>query len=199
MYKLRKLLAIDLIPAEWVARDRHGFEHFPLQQFIEFCSKDGVDIIETLVTLQRRVPENDKPEAVAQVSQQFEKKRYALEMSGGKVIECPAKRSESRSSGFKQSDDQRLMIKTLILSMKLKPDFLLLLAADGDYAPMVEALREEGVRTEVIASDDMLANDLKRCAVKVIDLDYILGSIKEEEAEPPRGNENIGNERHLQF
>ena len=173
MSTLKKLLAIDLIPAERRAKEQ-GSPYFPMKKFIQLCGGDGVDIIETLCTLPRRVPEDDSAESVAQAAQQYENKRYALEMCGAKVIECPAKRSQSSPSGFKNSDDQRLMIKTLTLAMKLRPDFVTLVAADGDFAPMVEALRDEGIRTEVIAAPDMLASDLRRHAVNVADLDDLL-------------------------
>lgn len=178
--KITKIMAIDLAPAERRAVEK-GATFFPLREFINYwIDEDGADIIETLVTLTRRVPEDDSPESIAQVNQQFERKRYALEMSGGRVIECPAKRSANTQSGFKQSDDQRLIIRTLSLAMKLKPDFLTLVAADGDYAPMVEALRDEGIRTEVVASSSMLASDLKRVAYSVVDLDDILDRIRAE-------------------
>lgn len=170
---LKKIIAIDLLPTERRAKEL-GLPHLPMRSFIRLCEGEGVDILEILCTLQRRVPENDSPEAVAQVTTQFERKRYALEMEGARVIDCPAKRSPNSPSGFKQSDDQRLMIKTLTLAMKLRPDFVTLVAADGDYAPMVEALRDEGIRTEVVASPSMLASDLERQAFNVIDLDELL-------------------------
>ena len=174
---MKKLIAIDLIPAERRAKEK-GHAYFPLKSFVEVCRQVDVDVIEVLCTLQKRVPENDSAEAVAEVNQQFDNKRYALEMSGARVIECPAKRSQNSPSGYKQSDDQRLMITTLTLAMKLRPDFLMLVAADGDYAPMVEELRKEGIRTEVVASPSMLASDLKRVAVNVADLDEILNTLK---------------------
>ncbi|MDR1778072.1 MAG: NYN domain-containing protein [Desulfovibrio sp.] len=178
--KIRKLVAIDLLPTERRAKEM-GFPYFPVQEFIACCAKEHagehVDIIEALCTLQLRVPEDDTVEAMAQARQQFEKKRYALEMCGVRVIECPSKRSQNSPSGFKQSDDQRLMIRTLILSMKLRPDFVILVASDGDYTPMVEALRDEGIRTEVVASFPLLANDLRRHAVRVVDLDEVLDKI----------------------
>ncbi|MDR2488466.1 MAG: NYN domain-containing protein [Desulfovibrio sp.] len=175
--KIRKLVAIDLLPTERRAKEM-GFPYFPVQEFIARCSEGHVDIIEVLCTLQLRVPEDDTVEALAQARQQFEKKRYALEMCGVRIIECPSKRSQNSPSGFKQSDDQRLMIRTLILAMKLRPDFVILVASDGDYTPMVEALRDEGIRTEVVASMPLLANDLRRHAVKVTDMDEVLGGIQ---------------------
>ncbi|WP_300718257.1 NYN domain-containing protein [uncultured Desulfovibrio sp.] len=174
---MKKLIAIDLLPAERRAKEL-GFPYFPLKGFVDLCSAGEVDVIEVLCTLQRRVPDNDSAEAVAQVSQQFEAKRHALEMNGARIIECPAKRSPNSTSGYKQSDDQRLMITTMAVAMKLRPDFLTLVAADGDYAPMVEELRKEGIRTEVVASPTMLATDLKRTAVNVADLDELLRSLQ---------------------
>ena len=171
--KIRKLVGIDLLPSERRAKEM-GFPYFPVHEFIAFCAGTDVDIIEVLCTLQLRVPEDGTVEAAAQARQQFEKKRYALEMCGVRVIECPSKRSQNSPSGFKQSDDQRLMIRTLTLAMKLRPDFVTLVASDGDYTPMVEALRDEGIRTEVVASLPLLANDLRRHVVKVIDLDAVL-------------------------
>ena len=176
MGDLRKMIAIDAIPNDRLAKEK-GLDFFPLKEFINFCKADDVDVIETLITLPRMQPHDDSPEAAAQVNIQFDRKRYALEMSGAKVIECPTKRSPNGPSGFKHSDDQRLMITTLTLAMKLRPDFVILVAADGDFAPMVEALRNEGIRTEVVASFDMLANDLRRQAVNVVDLNDILAKI----------------------
>ena len=69
------------------------FPHCPAREFVQLCGEDGVDVSET------------------------------YEMCGAKVIEYPAGRSRSDPSGFRQSDDQSLMIKTLILAMKLRPDF----------------------------------------------------------------------------
>jgi hypothetical protein len=175
---IRKMLSIDLVPSERRAIE-NGFPYFPLKEFIQFVGAEGrVDVIETYVTLQRRVPEDNSAEAIAQVEQQTQRKRYALEMSGGRVIECPSKRSLNSGTGYKQSDDQRLMIKTMVQAMKFRPDFLVLVAADGDYAPMAEALRDEGIRTEVIAASNTLASDLQRVAYLVTDLDEVLQHIK---------------------
>jgi uncharacterized LabA/DUF88 family protein len=176
MYK--KMIAIDLIPNEGRAQ-AYGFHYFPLEEFVNYY-KEECDVLETLVTLQRRVPENDSPEAIAEVSQNFERKRYALEMKGAKVIECPSKRSRNSPSGYKQSDDQKLVVKTLTMALKLRPDYVVLVASDGDYAPMVEALREEGIRTEVVAFSDMLASDLRRQAFAITDLGQIFDAIRDD-------------------
>lgn len=175
---LRKVLAIDAQYAERVARDL-DLPYFPVRGLRELMSRDGgVDVIETLYPVIQRVPEDDSPEAVATAIHQLEQKRFALEMAGARVLVCPAKRS---GNGFKQSDDQRLMIATLSTCLRLRPDFLTFVGADGDYAPMLWELREAGVRSEVVASANSLASDLRRVAYGVIDLETVLTTIQQED------------------
>ena len=112
---IRKIIAVDLLPMERRAKE-FGFPYIPLKELHDMCAEGDVDVIETLVTLPERQPENDTPEAVAKAHVQHVNKRNALQLSGARVIECPSKRSQSTPSGFKQSDDQRLMLTTLILA-----------------------------------------------------------------------------------
>lgn len=170
---LRKIFSIDLTPCEMIARD-HGHSFFPIQPIRECIAGDDVDVIETLTTLVERVVD-DNPEAIAANKTNFVNKKNALEYAGARVIQAPAKRLPDGS--FKQSDDQRLVIATLSLALRLRPDFVVLAAADGDFAPMVWELRNEGVRTEVLARAGNLASDLRRAAYSVIDLDDLLDTL----------------------
>ncbi|MGD7036747.1 NYN domain-containing protein [Methylotuvimicrobium buryatense] len=135
-------------------------------------SEGDVDAIEILYTIRKRVPE-----AAATVAEQIDRKRYALEILGAKTIVCPAKRMQG--GGFKQSDDQLLQIKTLSICMRLKPDFLTLVSGD-DHASLVWELREHGIRTEVVASVDMLGSQLRRACYAKIDLDQVFQKLQEE-------------------
>ena len=177
---IRKLIAIDLFPMEKVAKDM-GFKHIPIKELIEWTKNNhdrkNVDVVETLVTIVKKVPSDETPETIANTISTYNSKLYALQMSGAKVLECPSKPSLNTLSGYKQSDDQRLMIYTLITAIKLKAEYVVLMAADGDYAPMIEALRTEGIRTEVVAPEYMLSNDLRRYAIKVIDYNTVLQGI----------------------
>lgn len=170
---IKKLLAIDLTPCDIVARDL-GHPHFPVKEIRELIAGDGVDLIETVVTLVERVPD-ETPESIAANKVNFTRIQHALEEAGARVIPAPAKRQPDGK--FKQSDDPRLVIATLSYALRLRPDFVVLAAADGDFAPMVLALREAGIRTEVLARAQMLASDLRRAAFSVIDLDNVLNQI----------------------
>ena len=102
MNVIKKIIAIDGQNAERAARS-YGFQYFPLQDFQDLVGS-GADVVETLYTVQKRVPENDSAEAVATVSAQIDNKCYALEMIGAKTIVCSAKGVQDGS--FKQSDEQ---------------------------------------------------------------------------------------------
>ena len=176
---IRKILSIDLTPIEYHAKT-FGFPYLPIAGIISCCRADGkTDVVETLVPLVRRVPSNFTDESISKVTTAFSHKQYALQLSGARVIECSSKSSASSASGYKQSDDQRLMLTTLMLCMKLRPDYLMLFAADGDFAPMVDILRSEGIRTEVVAPLDSIAAELKRYATKIHDLYEMFTIIRE--------------------
>jgi len=187
---LKKIIAIDNAYAYMMAR-KAGFDFFPVEEFRNVVMEgrhgigkqsDCIDVIETLITIVKRVPENDSIAEVARVAEQVERIQYTLEMKGCRVIVCPAKRSQD---GYKQSDDPRLMIATLSICLKLRPDFLVFVGADGDYAPLVWELRNEGIRTEVVAvmdavaSANTLASDLRRAAYNVVDLRLVFDALKE--------------------
>lgn len=181
MNTIRKLVAIDGQNAEYAARD-FGLRHFPLKEFVGLMlAQDGADIIEILYTVQKRVPDDDTPEAMASVSRHTDDKCHALEMSGARTIICPAKRQQN--GNYKQSDDQLLQMKALSSCLRLKPDFLTLVSGDDDMAPLVWELRENGVRTEVVAPENAMGTQLKRASYSTIDLDAVFQKIKEGEFE----------------
>lgn len=178
MYALRKIVAIDGKNAERAAHN-FGLRYFPLEGFIKLLTAEGgADVIETLYTVQKRVPENDSAEAVATVAAHVESKVYALERNGARTIICPAKRMPD--GGFKQSDDQLLQIKTLSLCLRLKPDFLTLVSGDDDHAPLIWELRDNGIRTEIVAVEDMLGSQLRRAAYSQVDLNQVFRKIQQE-------------------
>lgn len=174
---LRKIIAIDHAYAARVASEL-GFDHFPAKRFRELVAAgDDVDVLETLITIVKRVPVNGTPEEIATIATKLEHIAHALECAGCRVILCPAK--PTPGGGFKQSDDARLMVATLALCYRLRPDFLTLVAADGDFAPLIWELRAEGIRTEVVATHTALASDLRRACFNVIDLEDLLQEMKE--------------------
>lgn len=172
---LRKLLTVDHKYARWIAREA-GFEHFPAEFREEVFDHDGVDLVEALISVVQHVPSDDSAESLATIAAQVEGQRCVFESHGWRSVLCPSKRS---GDGYKQSDDQWLAIETILTAMRIRPDFVVLFAGDGDFAPLVWGLRREGIRTEVIASEMNLASELRRAAFNIIDADNLLSRLSE--------------------
>ena len=54
-----------------------------------------------------------------------------------------------------------------------------LVSGDDDHAPLVWELREHGIRTEVIAPDDMLGSQLRRACYSKVDLNQVFAKIQQ--------------------
>lgn len=173
---LNTIIAMDFRPIEMSIYQK-GFRHVPFAKIISYCQARGLTVLETLVTLIQNVPEDDSPETFARMTLAYERKKFALETCGARVLDCPAKPSSNSPSGYKQCDDATLVAETMVRCLKWGAGTLVLLGGDGDFAPMVRALRGVGIRTIVIAPMHMLASDLRRHAAEVIDIDVLLDDI----------------------
>ena len=106
----------------------------------------------------------------------YYERRRALEAAGATVVPSPSRRMDS---GFKQSDDQRLVVKALSFCLRVRPRFLCLAAGDRDYIPLVEELRIHGIRTLLLTYREYCSYDLERICWKT----HILGDHLDLESE----------------
>lgn len=149
---------------------------FPYSDFRNFIEADEDEVLEMYAPVVRFPPATNRPEDVARVNLDFQRVRAAFEAEGVSPIESPGKPS---GEIVKHSDDQRLMIRLAFTCTRLKPDFLVLVAADGDYAPLVWGLREEGIRTKLITHERRAAKELLSAVYSVSDLYDVLKSVDE--------------------
>lgn len=176
------LLAIDGAFLTSVAR-QFGLPHISPATVRASWERHGFDILETFTTLIQEVPDALDDRLVGEKQNSFEKRRRALEAAGATVVPCPSRRMEG---GFKQSDDQRLVVKALSFCLRVRPRFLCLVAGDRDYIPLVEELRSLGIRTQLLTHRDFCSYDLERICWKVhqigenIDFDVERGKLRSE-------------------
>lgn len=147
---------------------------FPYLKLRDLVEEGGNHVLEIFAPVIRMTPLNESAEAIAKSSLDFHNVRRALEAQGVNVIEAPSKPS---GYGVKHSDDQRLMIRLALSCTRLKPDFLVLVAADGDYAPLVWGLREEGIRTKLISDPGSLAHELRSAVYSVSSLFNVMKTL----------------------
>lgn len=176
---VRKVIALDVQYANRVARSM-GFRHFPAANFTHSIVVNGADILDGVAAIPVFPAEENGEKDAARV-QATQRCQHSLQDAGFRTLLAPAKCTpELRPDGrpvLKHSDDQYLMINVLLTCMRLRPQFVVLVAGDGDYAPLVWALREEGMRTEVVADPYSLAADLRRAAYSSTSLRDILRAI----------------------
>lgn len=151
------------------------FPYLALRNLVE--EDNHHQVLDIFAPVIRMTPLDGSAEAVAKSSLDFHRVRRALESQGVNVIEAPSKPS---GTGIKHSDDQRLMIRLALACARLKPDFLVLVASDGDYAPLVWGLREEGIRTKLISDPHNLASELRAAAYSVSSIFSVLDRMQAE-------------------
>ncbi len=98
---------------------------------------------------------------------------HALRTRGFLVVTKDGAPREGGNGGhrhYKANVDTLLAIDAMDLATEIKPDVVVLLAGDGDFAHLALTLRRRGIRVEVAAVDQNLANELKAAANSVIDL-----------------------------
>ncbi|MFL6594878.1 MAG: NYN domain-containing protein [Chthoniobacterales bacterium] len=71
---------------------------------------------------------------------------------------------------YKANVDVMMAIDTLELSVEMKPDVVILVTGDADFAYLATKLRRRGIRVEVASVAENLGNVLKAAANAVIDL-----------------------------
>jgi uncharacterized LabA/DUF88 family protein len=115
------------------------------------------------------------PPATAEWSE-FRHKRerflHWLEAEGFYVVRKQGRPTTQQS--YKANVDVMMAVEATELSLDLRPDTILLVTGDGDFAFLSCHLRRRGIRVEVAAFENNLSDDLKISANAFIDLAKIV-------------------------
>jgi uncharacterized LabA/DUF88 family protein len=71
------------------------------------------------------------------------------------------------------------------LALEVRPDIVVLVTGDSDFAYLAEKLRRRGIRVEVASVEQSLGNDLKMAANSVVDLIELFDRFEQQ-----KGNKN---------
>ena len=78
--------------------------------------------------------------------------------------------SPAEASHYKANVDVLMAVDAVELSIEMRPDTIVLVTSDGDFAHLALQLRRRGIRVEVASIAQNLGNALKASANTVIDL-----------------------------
>jgi uncharacterized LabA/DUF88 family protein len=115
------------------------------------------------------------PPAMPEWQQEREKKEkflFWLRSHGFLVVAKDG--SPADESHYKANVDVLMAIDAVELSVEMRPDVVVLVTGDADFAHLALKLRRRGIRVEVASTGQMLGAGLKTSANQVIDLAPLL-------------------------
>ncbi len=96
-----------------------------------------------------------------------EKFIYWAKSNGFLVV---SKEGKAKGNDYESNIDVVMAMDAIQLALEVKPDIVVLVTGDSDFAHLAEKLRRKGIRVEVASVEQSLGNDLKNAANSVIDL-----------------------------
>lgn len=122
-----------------------------------------------------------------------EKLVYWAKSNGFVVV---TKEGKAKGNEFETNIDVVMAIDALEFALEVRPDIVVLLTGDSDFAYLVAKLRRRGIRVEVAAIGQTLGNELKNSANSFIDLIPVFDQFNPQnnnQTYHPIGNTNIFN------
>ncbi len=104
------------------------------------------------------------------------------------------KEGKPKGDKYEADVDVVMAMDAIEFSLEVKPDIVVLVTGDSDFAYLAEKLRRRGIRVEVASVEQSLGNELKNAANSVIDLVAIFDELEvnnPNENYHPIGNENF--------
>jgi uncharacterized LabA/DUF88 family protein len=112
--------------------------------------------------------------------------------------------SPAEEGRYKANVDVMMAIDALELSVEMRPDVVILVTGDTDFAYLAIKLRRRGIRVEVASVAQNLGNLLRSAANEVIDLAPLFRTFElkvpeQTPARPPRQQQQPGKQRRGRF
>jgi uncharacterized LabA/DUF88 family protein len=95
------------------------------------------------------------------------------------------KNGQPRPNWFKANVDVIMAIDAIDLSLRIKPDIVVLVTGDADFAHLALTIRREGIKVEVASVPQTLSSELRTSANSIIDLTDIFHSFEPLEPNEP--------------
>ncbi len=111
------------------------------------------------------------PPATPEWIDKREAKRHYIHWLRSQGFLVYEKSGQPRANGwYKANVDVIMAIDAIDLSLRIKPDTVVLVTGDADFAHLALTIRREGIKVEVASVPQTLSSELKTSANSIIDL-----------------------------
>lgn len=111
------------------------------------------------------------PPATPEWMEKREAKRHYIHWLRSQGFMVYEKSGQPRANGwYKANVDVIMAIDAIDLSLRIKPDTVVLVTGDADFAHLALTIRREGIKVEVASVPQTLSSELKTSASSIIDL-----------------------------
>ena len=111
------------------------------------------------------------PPATPEWMDKREAKRHYIHWLRSQGFLVYEKNGQPRANGwYKANVDVIMAIDAIDLSLRIKPDTVVLVTGDADFAHLALTIRREGIKVEVASVPQTLSSELKTSANSIIDL-----------------------------
>ncbi|KYC40403.1 NYN domain-containing protein [Scytonema hofmannii PCC 7110] len=125
--------------------------------------KEGRELIEMVIYL-------GLPPARERFEEQRKSKEKFIYWARSNGFLVVAKEGKAKGDDYENNVDVVMAIDAIELALEVKPDIVVLVTGDSDFAYLAEKLRRRGIRVEVASVEQSLGSELKNSANSVVDL-----------------------------
>jgi uncharacterized LabA/DUF88 family protein len=135
-------------------------------------SEEGRELIEMVIYV-GLPPARERFEEQRKTKEKF---IYWARSNGFLVV---PREGKSKGEEYEANIDIVMAMDAIELALEVRPDIVVLLTGDSDFAYLAEKLRRRGMRVEVASVAQSLGNELKNSANNVIDLIEVFDSFEQ--------------------
>ncbi|MDR2726072.1 MAG: NYN domain-containing protein [Candidatus Adiutrix sp.] len=143
---------------------KRNFDWLKFRHYLEKVVADGRQLVEMVIYV-------GLPPATPEWMDKREAKRHYIHWLKSQGFMVYEKNGQPRANGwYKANVDVIMAIDAMDLSLRIKPDTVVLVTGDADFAHLALTIRREGIKVEVASVPQTLSSELRTSASSVIDL-----------------------------
>lgn len=151
---------------------KRNFDWLKFRDYLEHGLGQDRELIEMVVYV-------GLPPATPEWAEKREAKRHYIHWLRSQGFLVYEKIGQPRANGwYKANVDVIMAIDAMDLSLRIKPDTVVLVTGDADFAYLALTIRREGIKVQVASVPQTLSSELKTSANSLIDLSELFLSFE---------------------